>query len=209
MSSTLAVFAAAGMAGLGLVYVLILSVTTLIYLRFTTPKAIRLATNQTEQSSPPPLRCPSWKTVWAETGNTLKQFVVMAFPIFIIICFVAATLDWLNILSWSSNILAPVLALFNLPGDAASAVVLGAVRKDGIAIGLLDNGGAGLKATLNTPAQVMTAVYLAGILLPCLVTVLTIIREISWKFAAKLCARQMIWASGFGIIIAWGGTIFS
>ena len=55
----------------------------------------------------------------------------------------------------------------------------------------------------------MTAVYLAGILLPCLVTVLTIIREISWKFAAKLCARQMIWASGFGIIIAWGGAIFS
>ena len=209
MSSTLAVFAAAGMAGLGLVYILILSVTTLIYLRFTTPKALRLATNQTEQSSPPPLRRPSWKTVWAETRNTLKQFVVMAFPIFIIICFVAATLDWLNILSWSSNILAPVLALFNLPGDAASAVVLGAVRKDGIAIGLLDNGGAGLKATLNTPAQVMTAVYLAGILLPCLVTVLTIIREISWKFAAKLCARQMIWAAGFGVIIAWGGAMFS
>ena len=209
MSSTLAVFAAAGMAGLGIVYVLILTVTTLIYLRFTTPKALRLATNQTEQSSPPSLRLPSWKTVWAETGNTLKQFVVMAFPIFIIICFVAATLDWLNILSWSSNILAPVLALFNLPGDAASAVVLGAVRKDGIAIGLLDNGGAGLKATLNTPAQVMTAVYLAGILLPCLVTVLTIIREISWKFAAKLCARQMIWAAGFGVIIAWGGAMFS
>ena len=206
MSSTLAVFAAAGMAGLGIVYVLILTVTTLIYLRFTTPRTLRLATNQTEQSSPPSLRLPSWKTVWAETGNTLKQFVVMAFPIFIIICFVAATLDWLNILV-GPQIFAPVLALFNLPGDA-SAAVLGAVRKDGIAIGLLDNGGAGLKATLNTPAQVMTAVYLAGILLPCLVTVLTIIREISWKFAAKLCARQ-IWAAGFGVIIAWGGAMFS
>ena len=209
MSSTLAVFAAAGMASLGLIYVLILTATTLIYLRFTTPKVLRTATSQLEQLPSNPLSFPSWKAVWRETLNTLKQFVVMAFPIFVIICFFAALLDWLNILNWSSNILAPILAVFNLPGDAASALVLGAVRKDGIAIGLIENGGAGLKASLITPVQVMTAVYLAGVLLPCLVTVSTIVREISWKFATKLCVRQVIWASGFGIIVAWGGALIS
>ena len=57
------------------------------------------------------------------------------------------------------------------------------------------------------PVQVMTAVYLAGVFLPCLVTVFTIIREISWKFAVKLCARQIVWAAGFGMIIAWGGVL--
>ena len=82
--------------------------------------------------------------------------------------FFAALLDWLNILNWSSNILAPILAVFNLPGDAASALVLGAVRKDGIAIGLIENGGAGLKASLITPVQVMTAVYLAESFCPVL-----------------------------------------
>ena len=89
MSSTLAVFAAAGMAGLGLIYVLILTATTLIYLRFTTPKVLRMATSQLEQLPSNPLSFPSWKAVWRETLNTLKQFVVMAFPIFIIICFFA------------------------------------------------------------------------------------------------------------------------
>jgi ferrous iron transport protein B len=133
----------------------------------------------------------------------------MALPVFVVICFLAATLDWLSILNWSSSALAPVLALFNLPGDAASAIVLGAIRKDGIAVGLLNNGGEGLKVALETPAQVMTTVYLAGVLLPCLVTVFTIVREISWKFAAKLCTCQMIWAAGFGIILAWGGALFS
>ena len=209
LSSTLAVFAAVGMAGLGVAYVLVLAVTTLIYLRCTTPKALRLATNKLEELSSSSLSLPKWKSVWRETAGNFKQFVVMALPVFVVICFLAATLDWLSILNWSSSALAPVLALFNLPGDAASAIVLGAIRKDGIAVGLLNNGGEGLKVALETPAQVMTTVYLAGVLLPCLVTVFTIVREISWKFAAKLCTLQMIWAAGFGIILAWGGALFS
>ena len=207
MSSTLAVFAAVGMIWMGLTYLLILAITTLIYIRFTTPKALRLATNKLEQSVASPLIPPSWKTVWQETFSNIKQFFVMAVPVFIVICFLAAILDWLGLLSWSSKVLAPALALFNLPGDAASAIVLGAIRKDGIAIGLLDNGGEGLKAEIAMPVQVMTAVYLAGVFLPCLVTVFTIIREISWKFAVKLCARQIVWAAGFGMIIAWGGVL--
>ncbi|MFT6864941.1 MAG: ferrous iron transport protein B [Akkermansiaceae bacterium] len=48
---------------------------------------------------------------------------------------------------------------------------------------------------------------MAGVLLPCLVTVFTIAREMRWKFAIKLCARQMLWAAGFAYIIAWSGAL--
>ena len=209
LSSTLAVFAAVGMAGLGVAYMLILGVTTVIYLRYTTPKGLRLATNKLEKISVRSLSLPSWQAAFRETLKTCKQFIVSAFPVFVLICFLAAILDWLGVLDWFYNAIAPALALFNLPGEAASAVVLGAIRKDGIAVGLLENGGEGLKVAIDTPVQVLTAVYLAGVLLPCLVTVCTIVREMSWKFAARLCARQMIWASGFGVVIAWGGALLA
>ena len=64
-----------------------------------------------------------------------------------------------------------------------------------------------LAFALATPAQVLTAVYLAGVLLPCLVTLYTIGREMRWKFALKLCVRQMAWASGFSLVIAWVGAL--
>lgn len=205
LPATLAVFAAAGMAELGMVYLAVLAVTTLIYLRFTTPKILRLASNAIVAPPVDSLIRPSWRAVWREVASSLKSFVIMAFPIFVVICIAASLLDYLGVIASLSEVLAPALALFNLPADAASAVVLGSIRKDGIAIGLLDGSGEGLKVALTTPAQVLTAVYLSGVLLPCLVTVFTIIKEMRWKFAASLCAKQMLWASGFAMIIAWSG----
>ena len=113
----------------------------------------------------------------------------------------------MGVLDWLATILTPVMSIFNLPGDAATAVVLGSIRKDGLAIGLLDSDWGTLKVAIETPAQVLTAVYLAGVLLPCLVTLFTIGREMSWKFATQLCLRQMAWAAGFSFMIAWVGAL--
>jgi Fe2+ transport system protein B len=43
------------------------------------------------------------------------------------------------------------------------------------------------------------------VLLPCLVTALTIAREQSWRFAAKLLTRQALAASVFAAALAWSG----
>ena len=208
LPATLAVFAAAKMPFLGLIYLGVLALTTLIYLRFTTPKVLRFASNSLLTPPQNLLRPPSWQPMWHEVTGNLKQFVIMAFPVFVVLCFAAALLDWLGILGGFAKAIAPALALFNLPGEAATALVLGAIRKDGIAVGLLDSVDGTLKVALTTPTQVLTAVYLAGVLLPCLVTLFTTVREMRWKFAAKLCARQITWAAGFAIIIAWSGALF-
>ena len=104
-----------------------------------------------------------------------------------------------------TNILEPVMAAFNLPAETALAVVLGSVRKDGLAIGLLNGEMDSLKVALNSPVQVLTSVYLAGVLLPCLVTVLTIGREMGLSFAIKMIGRQAFFAVIFGLCIAWFG----
>jgi len=55
--------------------------------------------------------------------------------------------------------------------------------------------------------QVLTAVTLAGVLLPCLVTAWTIAREFTAKYALKLCLKQIVGAAGFSLILAWGGAL--
>ena len=98
------------------------------------------------------------------------------------------------------------MAAFNLPPEAALAVVLGSVRKDGFAIGLLEGEDA-LKVPLESSAQVLTAVYLASVLLPCMVTALTVAPEMRPSFAFKMIGRQAIFAALFSICIAWSGAL--
>ena len=58
-----------------------------------------------------------------------------------------------------------------------------------------------------TTVQVLTGVYLAGVLFPCLVTALTIARETSWRSTGMLLLRQALFAIGFTLILAWGGRL--
>lgn len=68
------------------------------------------------------------------------------------------------------EMLEPAMAVVRLPLDAAPPLVLAAIRKDGVL--LLDG-----VAPMLTSGQLLTAVFLAVTLLPCLVTALTIARE--------------------------------
>jgi len=207
LPATLAVFAAAGYLWLGPVYLAVLAVTTLAYLRLTTPPALRRPQNRILTPALGNFRLPDWKAVMRESLQSLRDFAVMAFPIFVGICVVAGLLQWSGALAWLTRLLAPVMAAFNLPPEAALAVVLGSVRKDGIAIGLLDGDFGALKVPLESPVQVLTAVYLAGVLLPCLVTVLAVAREMRPGFALKMVGRQACFAALFSLGIGWIGAL--
>jgi Fe2+ transport system protein B len=124
-------------------------------------------------------------------------------PIFILISILASVLDWLSAIELLAGILNPLMALFHLPTDTALPVLLASIRKDGILLFAQSN----LTAVL-TPGQILTGVYLASTLLPCLVTVLTIAREQSTHFALKLMGRQMLAASSFTLVLAWICALF-
>ncbi|MCC6713214.1 MAG: ferrous iron transporter B [Candidatus Dadabacteria bacterium] len=205
LPATLAVFGAAGMAYLAPWYLALLAATTLIYLRITVPREARLGTNRLRLTGRVFLQWPRPKDIWRESWYVIKQFFVMALPVFFLICIAAALMQWSGLLGFLSEALAPVMSLFHLPWQAAPALILGSIRKDGIAIGLLNGEMDSLKAPLGGPVEVLTVVYLAGVLLPCLVTSLTVARETSARFALRMMARQAAAASCFALVIAWGG----
>ena len=139
----------------------------------------------------------------------MGDFFGIALPIFIAICVFAGLCQWFGALEALTHLCAPLMSLFRLPPEAALAIVLGAVRKDGIAIGLLDSDWHALKVPMDQPLQILTVVYLAGVLLPCLVTMLTVAREMRPSFAFKMIARQASFAALFSLLIAWGGHFIS
>ena len=200
--ATLAVFAAVGMGWLVGPYLAVLAATTFIYVGLIAPAEARQSTTVVDRRTF--LSWPDPKAVAREAYSALREFFVKALPIFVVITFVAAALDRLGVIDTLGSVLGPAMNLFNLPADAALTIVLASIRKDGIA--LLTADGASTAAALS-PVQVLVAVYLAGVLLPCLVTAFTVAREVSARWALKMMARQAVAAVGFAIVIAWSGAL--
>ncbi len=196
--ATLAVFAAVGMWWLVGPYLLILAVTTLVYVAVIAPPEARQSHTVIDRRTF--LNWPDPRAVAREAWSALREFIVKALPVFVVITFVAALLDEGGVIDALGGVLGPVMGVFNLPAEAALTVVLASVRKDGIA--LLTEGGV---ATTLSPLEVLVAVYLAGVLLPCLVTAFTVAREVSTRWALKMMVTQAIAAVGFSIAIAWLG----
>jgi len=178
-----------------------LLITTLVYLRLTSGKQARSSLNVLMTPSRPFMQWPTASALWREAAGTVRQFLLQAMPIFVAICVVASLLAHLGILDLASRVLGPVMGLFDLPSQAALPVVLASVRKDGIFLLAADDG----LSIPMTAAQALTAVYLAGVLLPCLVTAMTIGRETGWTKTVKLLGRQAGFAVIFAFMFAWGG----
>lgn len=207
LPATLAVLSAAAVATgtsatlLTCLFLAYLLVTTLVYLRLTSTAQARNSLNVLMTPSRPFMQWPTLSALWREASGTVRQFLFQAMPIFVVICVVASLLAHFGVLDLASRLLGPMMGIFDLPAETALPVVLASVRKDGIFLLSADDG----SSFPMTAAQALTAVYLAGVLLPCLVTAMTIGRETGWKKTSKLLARQAGFAALFALILGWGG----
>jgi len=174
--------------------------TTLVYLRLTAPPQSRNPLNVLMTPDRPFMQWPTFRTLWREAKGTVQQFLLQAIPVFALICFIAAFLSQFGVLTAASVFLGPVMRLFDLPADAALPMVLSSIRKDGIFLFASDDG----LAIPMTATQTLTAVYLSGVLLPCLVTAMTIAKETNWRDTSKLLLRQAAFAVLFSALLAWG-----
>lgn len=197
--ATLAVFAAVSRPFLVAPYLVYLVVTTMIYSRVVAGKAPKSPLLVLSMDKPTFLEVPRPRAIWAEARVTILHFFRRAVPIFLAITVVASLLDWMGVINIISHWVRPVMTAFNLPPEASVAVVFSSIRKDAI---LLFTNDAKFSQLRN--GQILTAVYFAGVLLPCLVTALTIAREKSARFALRLMARQAVGAVIFTLILAWG-----
>ncbi|MEM8832770.1 MAG: nucleoside recognition domain-containing protein [Cyanobacteria bacterium P01_G01_bin.19] len=200
--ATLGVFSAAKFPYLVIPYLLYLTATTLIYTRIISDPTAKSNQNPLVIEGRAFLEFPRWSVIWREAKSTINQFLLNAIPIFLVISVIASVLNWLGAIATLANIINPLMGWFNLPPVASLPIVLASIRKDGLLLFAEPE-----TLAMLTPLQVLTGVYLAGVLLPCLVTLLTITREQSPRFALLLLSRQAIAGVFFSWLLAWGGLL--
>ena len=204
LGATLAVFAAADKSSLVVPYLALLVAATLIYTRLISQPAERSTLNTLLIEPRTFLTWPSFAAVGAETQATVWAFFRTAIPTFFAIAMAASLLDWSGALDAAEGLLAPAMAVFALPAEVAMPTMLAAVRKDGILL-LAE---AGTVASLSAP-QLLVATFLAGTALPCLVTLITIGRELGLRFAGRLILQQSAFAVTVAATVGWASAAFS
>ena len=202
--STIAVFAASGMPWLVIPFLLYLTGTTILYTRLVSTKKNRFKLNMPVIEGQVFFERPTFSSIWRESKQNIKQFYKMALPIFFAITFAASILDWTGIFDFFADQLSFIMGIFNMPEDSLLAVIFGSIRKDGLLLLAEPN----LINSLSA-IQILTGVYLAGALLPCLVTLFTVIREMSWMFAIKMVAKQIVTVIAFTLLLAHSDKILN
>ncbi|MEM9538039.1 MAG: nucleoside recognition domain-containing protein [Cyanobacteria bacterium P01_E01_bin.42] len=200
--ATLGVFSAAKLPYLVIPYLLYLIATTAIYTYIISSPTAKSNQNPLVIEGRTFLEFPRLSVIWREAKSTIEQFLFNAIPIFLVITVIASVLNWVGAIAVLANIINPLMGWFNLPPEASLPIVLASIRKDGLLLFAEPE-----TLAMLTPLQVLTGVYLAGVLLPCLVTLLTIAREQSLRFALLLLSKQAIAAIAFSLLLAWGGLL--
>ncbi len=197
IGATLSLFGSAKAPALFVPYLLILFIVGAVHTRvWHRPLAEAAALPLTDRAflQRPTLRATIWRV-----SAVVKQFLLQAMPIFILICAIATLLQYFGVLDGIAEGGAPALNLFGLPGNVAAGVIFSIVRKDGLLVLNQDNGA--LLATLTT-GQVFVLVWLASTMTACMVTLWTIRKELGAIFALTVAGRQMLTSLLSTLIIA-------
>jgi ferrous iron transport protein B len=128
----------------------------------------------------PPLRIPSIKNLTIKTLARMEWYLKEAVPLFIVATFVLFLIDKLQVLAYIEQVVSPIIVgLLGLPTKATEAFLIGFLRRDYGAAGLLDM----TKAGLLTNNQILVAMVTITLFIPCVAQFFVIIKERGWKAA--------------------------
>ncbi len=143
----------------------------------------------------PELRLPAFKTLAAKTWLSLREFVVVAWPILVVSSVVLAWLGWMGVERYLNAALSPLtVTLLGLPAVVGVTLVFGVLRKELTLIMLMQALGTTAVASVLSPVQLMTFTLFVVFYVPCVATVAAMVRELGW--------RETAWISGLTLVVA-------
>lgn len=143
----------------------------------------------------PPLRLPDIKNVLQKTYIKSRSFIMEAGPVFAAGSLVITLLKEGGILELIQRGAGPIIeGWLRLPGETATAFIMGIVRRD--------FGAAGLSSLSLTPSQTTVALITITLFVPCVAAMMIMIKERSWKDAAAIWAGSWITAFAVGGIVS-------
>lgn len=140
----------------------------------------------------PPLRLPRAKNIFSKAWTRTKVFMEEAtVPFFVaaaLVAFLQITGLLEKIILWTEPVISNLLLL---PKETALSFILGMVRRDFGAFGLLE--------IQMEPFQLITACLVLTLFVPCIATVAVMVKEGNLKTA------MLIWLSSWGLALGFGG----
>lgn len=187
IGATLSLFNAANHVWLFLPYVFMLMIGGVLHTRFWYGK-------RAAAFARPPfirrsfLQRPTFRGSVFRVKSVVKQFMLQAMPVFMIICILASLLDFYKIIHYLSYLFYPLAALLHLPAEAATGLAFSMIRKDGM---LVFNEGQGALLSRLSVSQLFLLIFIASTMTACFVTMWTTARELGFKAASGIMIRQL------------------
>jgi ferrous iron transport protein B len=142
----------------------------------------------------PPLRVPSVRNLALKTGARIEWYLREVIPIFVVGTAILFALDETGLLDVQERGLAPVVqGWLGLPAAATGVLLIGFLRRDYGAAGLF---ALALQGALSPP-QVLVSLVVITLFVPCIASLLVIVRE----FGARTAAAMLAFVSGFALAV--------
>lgn len=143
----------------------------------------------------PPMRIPLANNIMKKTFSRSKVFLDEATPAFFIAAALVAFLQVSGVLDNVIEFCEPLMSnLLLLPKEVTLSFILGMVRRDFGAFGLMD--------ISMSAGQLITSCVVLTLFVPCIATVAVMIKEASWRAALGIWLISWALAFGFGAALA-------
>jgi ferrous iron transport protein B len=153
----------------------------------------------------PPLRIPQAGNIAVKTLARIEWYLREALPLFVVGTLILWTLDRFGGLSLLERAASPVVVgLLGLPKEAASAFILGFLRRDYAAAGLFQHFAPAMKAgtmTWNMEVQVTVALVTITLFIPCIANFFMILKERGWRTGVAMAAFIIPFSFGVGAAV--------
>jgi ferrous iron transport protein B len=143
----------------------------------------------------PPLRLPRIKNVLTKTYTKSVGFMKEAAPLFALAAVLITILNFTGAMTWLQDVIAPLtVSWLQLPREATTAFIMGIMRRD--------FGAAGLYGMDLTAAQTLVGLVTITLFVPCIATIMVIVKERGWKDGTYIWAGSLVIAFLVGGILA-------
>jgi ferrous iron transport protein B len=153
----------------------------------------------------PPLRVPQAGNIAVKTLARIEWYLREALPLFVVGTLILWTLDRFGGLSVLERAASPlVVGLLGLPKEAASAFILGFLRRDYAAAGLFRYFEPAMRAhtmTWSMEVQVTVALVTITLFVPCIANFFMILKERGWRTGVAIMGFIVPFAFGVGALL--------
>jgi ferrous iron transport protein B len=157
----------------------------------------------------PEYRLPTLKNVARKTWHSLKEFIVVAWPILIVGSLILSLLQFYHWEVYVNDLCRPFTYILGLPAVVGTTLIFGIMRKELSLVMLTAALGTPQITTALTLNQLLTFTIFVLFYIPCASTIAAMSRELGWKGAATAAGLSLILGLILGLLTrGFGALIF-